>query len=75
MEKEFLDWYKQNELIFNKEHPCEIQIAYIAWLEGHRQSLTVNDVVEIVQAFSDFNITKEMIIEELKLNFHKYKFN
>lgn len=75
MEQEFLNWYKSNQRSFHCSQFDEEQISYAAWLEGHRQSLTVNDIVELVQAFSDTTITKEMIIEELKLNFHKYKFN
>ena len=75
MEQEFLDWYNRNQGRFHCGQFDERQIAYDAWLEGHRQSLTVEQIEEIVNVFSDDIVSKGQVIDELKLNFHKYKFN
>lgn len=75
MEQEFEKWYENNQKGFHSGQFDEKQIAYAAWLEGHRQSLTVEDIEDIVNVFSDDIVTKGQVIDELKLNFHKYKFN
>lgn len=75
MEQEFLDWFEQNQVRFHQGQFDDKDIAYSAWLEGKSKStMTVNDIVEIVNNFAEKDISKGQIIDELKMNYHKYKF-
>jgi len=44
MEKEFIDWYKENETRFSHGQFDEKQIAYSAYIEGKKQALNLTDV-------------------------------
>lgn len=45
MDKEFEEWYQQNERRFHCGHFDEKQIAYSAWIEGRNQALSMSGVV------------------------------
>lgn len=42
MEKEFEDWYKQNERRFHCAHMNEKEIAFAAFTEGHASGYDLN---------------------------------
>lgn len=44
MEKEFEEWYKENERRFHCGHFDQKQIAYSAWSEAYRQALSMSGV-------------------------------
>ena len=48
MEKEFKDWYEENAIGFSYGQLDKKRIAYLAWLEGRNQALSLgNNLIDI----------------------------
>lgn len=56
MEKEFTEWFDENETKFTHGQFDEKQIAYSAWLEGKKQTLPIQK--ELLLTFSELITSK-----------------